>query len=209
MKTCDESSSAYRQKKNSKMFSTNEVANISTTSASLNITRTYNDSGYDVTGFYDVSNLTDIQCINFSSLTPGPDQPVPEGPNVLMASLYWPITVVGLIGNLVVLIAFWRERTQLFKVNFNLLLLNLTFVDLFVFIFDLPFITVWGFYCQLWPHNVVACTLILFADWTLPLVSILTTVAISVDRYWAACWSIQYRKYNTRKRTIIFVILIW
>ena len=46
-------------------------------------------------------------------------------------------------------------------------------------------------------------------DWGMTFASIYTLVAISIDRYWAACYSLHYRRHNTKKRTIVIIVMIW
>jgi len=129
---------------------------------------------------------------------------------ILYLALYIPTALVAFIGNVVVLTAFLVERKQLLKVNFNLFIVNLSFIDLLVAVADMPFTTVMGFKLSYWPKNdIIACSVILFDDWVLTLLSMMTLVGISIDRYWAACWSQHYRNHNTRARTLIFIGCIW
>lgn len=46
-------------------------------------------------------------------------------------------------------------------------------------------------------------------DWGMTFASIYTLVAISVDRYWAACFSVHYKTHNTRRRTIVIIAIVW
>ena len=46
-------------------------------------------------------------------------------------------------------------------------------------------------------------------DWGMTFASIYTLVAISIDRYWAACYSLHYRRHNTKRRTIVIIVMIW
>src|SRR6218665_223932 len=117
------------------------------------------------------------------------------------------IAVLAFIGNSVTLLAFVVER-KLLRKNFNLLVLNLTLADMCLAVLDIPFQVVLN---QLgyWPFGVVACGLLIFVDWGMTFVSIFTLVAISIDRYWAACYAQSYKIHNTRKRTLICIALIW
>ena len=55
----------------------------------------------------------------------------------------------------------------------------------------------------------VICGLWIFMDWGMTFASIYTLVAISIDRYWAACYSVHYKLHNTRRRTIFIILLVW
>jgi len=129
---------------------------------------------------------------------------------LLYLILYIPTALVAFIGNIVVLAAFIVDRKQLLKVNFNLLIVNLSFIDLLVCVVDMPFTTTLGYYCNYWPRgNIIACALVLFDYWVLTMVSMMTMVCISIDRYWEACWSQHYRIHNTKTRTHICIACIW
>jgi len=130
-----------------------------------------------------------------------------SAPVLLLSVLFGLTAVLGFVGNALTLLAFVTER-KLLRKNFNLLLINLTVADLFVSVFDLPFQVI---YNQLgyWPFGVVECALLIFVDWGMTFVSIFTLVAISIDRYWAACYAQSYKIHNTRKRTLICIAFVW
>jgi len=75
---------------------------------------------------------------------------------------------------------------------------------------DIPFTGILGYKKSFWPKNsMFGCSMVLFDDWALTLLSMMTLVGISIDRYWAACWSQHYRIHNTRARALIFIGSIW
>lgn len=131
----------------------------------------------------------------------------PTTSTYVISCCYGITSVVGVVGNGVILLVFVVER-KLLRNNFNLLILNLTLADLCIALLDLPFQLIanqWGY----WPFHAVECALLVFCDWGMTFISIFTLVAISIDRYWAACWIQSYRIHNTRKRTLICIALIW
>jgi len=129
---------------------------------------------------------------------------------LLYLTLYIPTALVAFIGNIIVLAAFIVDRKQLPKVNFNLFIVNLSLIDLLISVVDMPFTLTLGYYSNYWPKgNIIACAMVLFDDWVLTQASLMTIVGISIDRYWAACWSQHYRIHNTRTRTHIFIACIW
>src|SRR6218665_1536498 len=125
----------------------------------------------------------------------------------VISCCYGITSVVGVVGNGVILLVFIVER-KLLRNNFNIFILNLTLTDLCIALLDLPFQVIAN---QLgyWPFGAVECALLVFCDWGMTFVSIFTLVAISMDRYWAACWSQSYRIHNTKKRTLFCIAGIW
>jgi len=129
---------------------------------------------------------------------------------ILYLIFYIPTALVAFIGNVVVLAAFIVDRKQLLKVNFNWFIVNLSFIDLLVSVVDMPFIIAASYHRNFWPRGkTIACAMVLLDDWMLTMVSMITVVGISIDRYWAACWSQHYRIHNTRARTHIFIAGTW
>jgi len=118
---------------------------------------------------------------------------------ILVMVVYVPTACAAFIGNVVILAAFWIYRKELLKVNFNLFIINLSFIDLLVAVADMPFSTILQYKKNFWPkYSKFGCAMILFDDWILTLLSMMTLVGISIDRYWAACWSQHYRIHNKR-----------
>ena len=115
--------------------------------------------------------------------------------------------VVTFLGNGLVLLTFFMDK-RLLRSNFNVFLINLTFTDISVSITAIPLYAVdylYGF----WPFNDRLCSVWIFCDWGMTFASVYTLLAISVDRYWAVCWSHHYRAHNTRKMTFSIVAAIW
>ncbi|ELU15881.1 hypothetical protein CAPTEDRAFT_108114 [Capitella teleta] len=120
----------------------------------------------------------------------------------------WVTAAATLLGNILVLLAFASDR-KLGKINFNLYIVNLAITDICVSAIGMPLYTL-GLYRGSWPFDQVTCAFWILLDWGMTFLSIFTLVAISVDRYWAACWPNSYRKLNVTKfRTLVTIAVAW
>jgi len=125
---------------------------------------------------------------------------------LLSVSLFLTI-VATFLGNGLVIVTFLLDR-RLLRSNFNVFLFNLTFTDISVSITAIPLYTVDYLYGY-WPFSRYLCNFWIFCDWGMTFASVYTLLAISVDRYWAVCWSHHYRAHNTRRTTLFIVATIW
>ncbi len=114
--------------------------------------------------------------------------------------------ILTFLGNVLVLLSFLVEKKL--RSNFNLYILNLAVTDVLISVTAIPFYIV-SYTLNYWPLGQIVCGLWIFCDWGMTFASMYTLVAISIDRYWASCWSIHYRTHNTRRRTISIILLVW
>ena len=116
---------------------------------------------------------------------------------------------ITLLGNGLVMITFFMDK-RLLKSNFNIFLFNLTVTDISVSVTAIPFYGL-RYFLGFWPMDLgpYLCSFWMFCDWGMTFASVYTLVAISVDRYWAVCWSHHYRAHNTKRRITIMVAMIW
>jgi hypothetical protein len=61
----------------------------------------------------------------------------------------------------------------------------------------------------LWPLGLLACEIWLFLDYTLCLISILTVLLITVDRYLSVCHTASYIKWQTPMRIQLLIFGSW
>ena len=112
-----------------------------------------------------------------------PDDSVGEGRSLAkwtLVILLWITAFITFFGNLLVILAFVVEK-KLFKVNFNIFILNLAVTDVLVSTMAVPFYSI-DVYVGYWPFNEIVCAVWIFCDWGMTFASIFTLVAISVDR---------------------------
>lgn len=100
-------------------------------------------------------------------------------------------TIITLVGNLVVLIAFFK--TKKLRTTFTFYLINLAITDVAVALTAMSFYTfdiILGF----WPFGEFMCGIWIFFDYGMTFASVFTLVAISVDRLWAVKRPLEYKQ---------------
>ncbi|UJR33420.1 hypothetical protein I4U23_020865 [Adineta vaga] len=109
-------------------------------------------------------------------------------------------------GNLVVLFAFYNDPHLL--TPSNNFLLSMAIADLLVGLIAMPFYS----FAQLkgfWPFGGLFCKIWLTIDDVATMASVLSIVAITIERYWSINHSVHYRRHTTKTRIRIFSVLIW
>ncbi|XP_032242448.2 neuropeptide FF receptor 2 [Nematostella vectensis] len=93
---------------------------------------------------------------------------------------YAVLFVFGVLGNLMVILAVRKPRM---KTVTNVLIANLGLADILVSLFNIPTVVTYAHLWH-WPFGLVLCKVLSFLQgWTLS-ASILTLLAIAIDRYW-------------------------
>ncbi|KAH7731954.1 CRE-GAR-1 protein [Aphelenchoides avenae] len=123
----------------------------------------------------------------------------------IVASL---LSLETIIGNAMVIVAYQLERSISKQVS-NLYILSLAVSDLVIGIEGIPLFTVYVINGDSWPLGPVACDTWLFLDYTLCLVSILTVLLITMDRYLSVCHTARYLKWQTPGKTKVFIFFSW
>ncbi|UJR13804.1 hypothetical protein I4U23_000814 [Adineta vaga] len=109
-------------------------------------------------------------------------------------------------GNLVVLFAFCNDPHLL--TPSNNFLLSMAIADLLVGLVGMPFYA----YAQMknsWPFGELFCKVWITIDDVVTMASVLSIVAITIERYWSINHSVHYRQHTTKTRIRIVSILIW
>ncbi|XP_020296166.1 tachykinin-like peptides receptor 86C [Pseudomyrmex gracilis] len=118
--------------------------------------------------------------------------------------VYAVILLVATGGNIIVIwivLAHRRMRTVT-----NCFLVNLSVADLMMSLLNCAFNFIFLLNSN-WPFGVVYCTINNFVAHVTVASSVFTLVVISCDRYMAIMYPLQHR--NSRKKTVITLILIW
>ncbi|CAF0727777.1 unnamed protein product [Rotaria sordida] len=116
------------------------------------------------------------------------------------------IILLTIGGNLVVLFAFYNDPHLL--TPSNNFLLSMAIADLLVGLIAMPFYS----YAQIkgfWPFGQFFCKIWLTIDDVVTMASVLSIVAITIERYWSINHSVHYRRHTTKTRIRIFSLLIW
>ncbi|XP_054003912.1 orexin receptor type 2-like [Hylaeus anthracinus] len=122
---------------------------------------------------------------------------------VLIAS-HGVIFVAGLLGNALVCIAVYRNHTM--RTVTNYFIVNLAVADFLVILLCLPFTVVWDI-TETWFLGLALCKTVPYLQTVSVTVSILTLTFISIDRWYAICFPLDFKTTTGRAKTAI--IGIW
>ncbi|XP_022096903.1 histamine H4 receptor-like [Acanthaster planci] len=129
------------------------------------------------------------------------------GVEYLISVILWLICSVTVVGNVLVVLAFIRDRELRLKPA-NLFILNLSVSDLLIGLISIPFFNIWR-HTVVWVAGEVACKLWSIIDYTATTQSTLAIVLISFDRFMLVSKGLQYRRYITLRLTHILVVASW
>uniref|UniRef100_A0AC35FVT7 G-protein coupled receptors family 1 profile domain-containing protein n=1 Tax=Panagrolaimus sp. PS1159 TaxID=55785 RepID=A0AC35FVT7_9BILA len=118
------------------------------------------------------------------------------------------LSLETIIGNAMVIIAYKLQRSISKQVS-NRYIVSLAISDLIIGIEGIPLFTVYVVNGDRWPLGAIACETWLFLDYTLCLVSILTVLLITADRYLSVCHTAKYLKWQSPTKTQVLIILSW
>ncbi|KAK5980040.1 putative muscarinic acetylcholine receptor gar-1 [Trichostrongylus colubriformis] len=131
---------------------------------------------------------------------------------ILLQVIVWILVIVvsleTIIGNAMVVIAYKIQGSIGRKVS-NRYIASLAMSDLIIGVEGFPFFTIYVLNGERWPLGPMACRTWLFLDYTLCLVSILTVLLITADRYLSVCHTASYLKWQTPAKTQILIFLSW
>ncbi|XP_065646427.1 alpha-1A adrenergic receptor [Hydra vulgaris] len=126
---------------------------------------------------------------------------------IIIKSLYLVICIIlGLIGNLVVLITILKYRKL--QTITNYFVLNLSITDLLFIICCMPTIIITTI-AEKWLLGDVVCNIIGFLNVLLCTNSIWNLVMISINRYLNVAKPKRIKEIYTRKKTILMIISVW
>ena len=120
--------------------------------------------------------------------------------------LFGLVTLIGTIGNLLVIYVIYSRKKM--RTVTNLLLLNLAFADL-SFVLICPPFTAYQFAVSMWPLGDFACRLMHYLLNVTAYVTVYTLVLISAIRYMTIVFSTQTLRLRTRRNMVIMVMIIW
>ncbi|KAE9553809.1 hypothetical protein FO519_002979 [Halicephalobus sp. NKZ332] len=123
----------------------------------------------------------------------------------IIASL---LSLETIIGNAMVIVAYKLERSISKQVS-NQYIVSLAISDLIIGLEGIPLFTVYVVNGDRWPLGGIACETWLFLDYTLCLVSILTVLLITADRYLSVCHTAKYLKWQSPRKTQLLILMSW
>ncbi|CAG5122681.1 unnamed protein product [Candidula unifasciata] len=125
---------------------------------------------------------------------------------IILGFLASVISVVTVVGNITVLLAFGLERT--IRQPTNYFLASLAVSDLLIGTFSMPLYTqylLWGS----WALGPWLCDLWLSLDWTVCLTSQYTVFLITMDRFLSVKIPAKYRNWRTEKKVLVMISITW
>ncbi|XP_794548.3 muscarinic acetylcholine receptor M5-like [Strongylocentrotus purpuratus] len=117
------------------------------------------------------------------------------------------IIAVTIMGNMMVIAAYFRDQRIRSNVA-NLFILNLAITDLIVGTFIITVNTSWMIKDS-WTTGEIQCKLWLIVDFTVTMMSVITMVLISWDRYCLVKMGMQYKTFQTKKRIYVILVVAW
>ncbi|XP_070209300.1 QRFP-like peptide receptor [Littorina saxatilis] len=127
--------------------------------------------------------------------------------DVILLSLYAPVFLVALFGNLLVLVTLVRQRKTLCKPK-NLYMLNLALADLLVTLLCMP-ATVGMLINRLWLYGEFLCKFMPFLQGVAVTSSIFTLTAMSIDRYISIQHPMTSLTGMTSRQALAIVFMTW
>ncbi|XP_018494335.2 cholecystokinin receptor type A [Galendromus occidentalis] len=124
----------------------------------------------------------------------------------LLILSYISIFILGLIGNVLVIVTLTRNKR--FKVPTNAFLLNLAVSDLLVGVFCMPF-TLSGIVFREFIFGDLMCKAVPYVQAVAVAVSAWTLVMISFERYFAVCQPLRCRTWQSSWHAVKLIIVIW
>ncbi|XP_075057734.1 melanopsin-B-like [Mixophyes fleayi] len=116
------------------------------------------------------------------------------------------IGLVGVFGNLLVLYAFYRNKKL--RTAPNYFIMNLAVSDLLMSASQAPVCFMNSFNRQ-WILGGIGCNIYAFCGALFGITSMMTLLAIAVDRYLVITKPLQSIQWSSKKRTIQIIILVW
>ena len=128
-------------------------------------------------------------------------------PTVDLHTSIWALTIVlTLTGNVLLCLAFYRNRRLRTVTNFYIFSLAVT--DIVVATFEYPFNMI-ASGARHWPFGFVFCQLNGFLSYVWAFVSVYILTLTAVNRYFCIVKAQSYSTLFTKKRTVFSVLLVW
>ncbi|XP_050435944.1 orexin receptor type 2-like [Adelges cooleyi] len=154
----------------------------------------------DIADYDETANMTDEEYQNYVV-----DYVTPKKPEWVLIVMHAVVFVVGLIGNALVCVAVYRNRTM--RTVTNYFIVNLAVADFLVILICLPPTVLWDV-TETWFMGTLACKLVLYFQTVSITVSVMTLTSISIDRWYAICHPLKFKSTTGKARTAIVIIWI-
>jgi hypothetical protein len=127
--------------------------------------------------------------------------------SLILIAIFGSITsVLTVLGNILVILAFFLDRQ--IRQPTNYFILSLSVSDFLIGLLSMPLLTIY-IYAKDWPLNGTICDIWLSLDYTVCLTSIYTVLFITIDRFCSVKMPAKYRKWRTKKKINIMIAITW
>nr|ANO39038.1 GCR069 [Schmidtea mediterranea] len=127
--------------------------------------------------------------------------------SVIVSVIYCAISTAGIFGNLLVIYVILKERKMRILPT-NIFILNMAMADLVIMLVGVEEI-VHHILDKGWLLGSVACKILRYGMTTCLYVSVLTLIAVCIERYIAIIYPIKAHIWCNKKHTLIVLITIW
>ncbi|KAK3579238.1 hypothetical protein CHS0354_033310 [Potamilus streckersoni] len=125
---------------------------------------------------------------------------------IIVPTIFGLIVVVGLFGNLLVILVVLSNQQM--RNTTNVLIVSLAVADLSFIIFCVPF-TATAYALPVWPFGDIWCRIVQYLLHVCAYASVYTLVLMSLDRYLAVVHPITSMSLRTVRNTYFAVVIIW
>ncbi|CAO4362163.1 unnamed protein product [Caenorhabditis nigoni] len=126
---------------------------------------------------------------------------------VMISAVFILCLILSLLGNAIVILTILGKSHRSRSIT-NFYLLNLAFADLLRSIICIPS-TLLGELTHCWLLGAAMCKIVAFLQPVGVCASAYTLAVIAIERYYAICRPLESRKWQTKKRALITISLVW
>nr|AXH38067.1 putative dopamine receptor D2 [Cupiennius salei] len=174
----------------------------------------FDDLNFDFNSTWNMTDSNLTSCRNFSECLWNDSLPLTRditSPEEYAAKVYWalvliPLPLVAVVGNILVILSVYKERSLQSATNY--FIVSLAFADLLVAAVVMPF-AVYVLVNVDWELSETLCDFYIALDVTCSTASIFNLVAISIDRFIAVTQPIKYSKHKNTKRVFLSIAIVW